>query len=64
MNILETQHHATKVLEQQLFQMRETLESISREKDEASKKYQNYVQQLDEGHTKLVIIMQIFHFIA
>lgn len=51
---LETQHHATKVLEQQLNQMKEALESVSGEKDEASKNYQSYMQQLDERHKVLL----------
>ncbi|XP_001601237.1 golgin subfamily A member 2 [Nasonia vitripennis] len=54
MNSLETQHHATKMLEQQLSQMKEALENVNGEKDEVSKKYQSYVQQLDEQHNKLL----------
>lgn len=53
-NSLETQHHTTKMLEQQLSQMKEAFENISGEKDEVSKKYQSYVQQLDEQHHKLL----------
>lgn len=54
MNSLETQHHATKMLEQQLSQMKEAFENVNGEKDEVSKKYQSYVQQLDEQHHKLL----------
>ncbi|XP_014206904.1 golgin subfamily A member 2 [Copidosoma floridanum] len=51
---LESQHYATKILEQQLSQMREALESVNGEKDEVSKKYQSYVQQLDERYNKVL----------
>ncbi|KAL7300872.1 hypothetical protein TKK_0006427 [Trichogramma kaykai] len=54
MSSLETQHQTTKALEQQLSQMKQTLTSLSGEKDEVSKNYQNYIQQLDERNAKLV----------
>ncbi|XP_058795718.1 golgin subfamily A member 2 isoform X2 [Phymastichus coffea] len=53
-NALENQHHATKVLQQQLSRMKEAFESVSGEKDEVNKKYQSYLQQLDERHSKLL----------
>lgn len=63
MSSLEHQHHATKVLEQQLSRMKEALDSVSGEKDEVSKKYQSYVQQLDERQAKIVAEVSYYRYI-
>ncbi|KAJ8679773.1 hypothetical protein QAD02_015560 [Eretmocerus hayati] len=54
LNTFETQHQTTKVLEQQLSQMKEALQNLGIEKEEASKKYQSYAQQLEERQVKLL----------
>ena len=64
MSSLETQHYTNKVLEQQLSQMKQALESVNGEKDEVSRKYQSYVQQLDERHSKLLAEVNTNLFIA
>lgn len=54
MQALESQHQAAIVLEQQLSQLREALKSVSHDKEEAAKQYENYVRQLDERYEKII----------
>lgn len=54
---LEGHHQAQNVLEQQLQQLRDTLQSVNNEKEEASKHYENYVKQLEARYDKFKIIV-------
>lgn len=50
----EEEKYAANVLEQELAHVKESLNVVSTEKDEANKQYQNYVKQLDMQQTKLL----------
>ncbi|XP_076234729.1 golgin subfamily A member 2 [Calliopsis andreniformis] len=50
----EEERHAVTLLEQELAQIKETLKTVSTEKDETNKQYQNYVKQLDMQQMKLL----------
>ncbi|XP_033227569.1 golgin subfamily A member 2 isoform X2 [Belonocnema kinseyi] len=51
---LENRHLTSTVHEQQLAQLKEALNSLNNEKDEASKQYRRYVEQLDEQNKKVI----------
>ena len=59
---LENRHQTSTVLEQQLTQMKEALHSLNNEKDEVSKQYQHYVEQLDERNKKVINEVSLFDF--
>ncbi|XP_076299487.1 golgin subfamily A member 2 isoform X2 [Lasioglossum baleicum] len=50
----EEEKYAANVLEQELAHVKESLNVVSTEKDEANKQYQNYVKQLDMQQSKLL----------
>ena len=49
----ESQHCAVVRLQEQLSQLRETLRCVNEEKEQAAKRYENYVRQLDERYEKM-----------
>lgn len=51
---LESQHQTVTALEQQLDQMRKTLQLVNNEKDDNSRRCQSYIQQLS-GQIKVLV---------